>query len=84
MHILFKMRQNTLRHVSQKDLKKVSKERERITKRVQNKEAVDILMQEVGRSILELDAEFSKTGDTDNEELLRRKEDHPTISFGSH
>ena len=57
-----------------------SKERERIT-RVQNKEAVDFLMQEVGRLILELDVEFSKTGDADDEELLRRKEDQPENSL---
>ena len=54
-----------------------SKERERLSKRVQNKEAVDFLVKEINRLISELGLEFSKTGEVDDEELLRRKEDYP-------
>ena len=54
-----------------------SRERERLLKKIQDKEAVKFLMTEINRLIEELKMEFMKVSDVDDEELLRRKEDYP-------
>ena len=54
-----------------------ARESERLSKNIQEKEAVKFLITEINRLILELKNEFSKADDVDDEELLRRKEDYP-------
>ena len=54
-----------------------ARESERLSKKIQEKEAVKFLIIEISRLIQELKNEFSKADDVDDEELLRRKEDYP-------
>ena len=57
------------------------KERQLREERLQLREATDFLMTEASRLIKELEIEFKKTGDADDEELMRRREDYPENSL---
>ena len=57
------------------------KERQMREEKLQHKTATDFLLTEVSRMVKELEIEFSKIGEADDEELMRRKEDYPESSL---
>ena len=70
-----------LREINLDLAERSSKEAERLAKIVQNRETAKFLFKEIFRLIAELDIEFTKADDVDDEELLRRKEDNPEKSL---
>ena len=59
--------------------KRDAKANERLTSTTQMKDAAEFLIWEASRMIKELNDEFSKIDNVDDDELLRRKEDHAEI-----
>ena len=57
------------------------KDRQVKEERLQQKQATDFLVTEVFRLIKELRNEFTKIGEADDEELMRRKDDYPENSL---
>ena len=57
------------------------KERQMREEKLQHKTATDFLLTEVSRMVKELEIDFSKICDADDEELMRRKEDYSESSL---
>ena len=68
------------RDAEEETIKRNVESDERMTSLTQKKEAADFLMWEASRMINELNNEFAKVDDVDDDELLRRKEDHAEIA----
>ncbi len=68
------------RDAEEETIKRNLESGERMTSLMQKKEAADFLMWEASRMMTELNNEFGKVDDVDDDELLQRKADHAEIA----